>query len=235
MKRIKRKRERKRARAKSMDRRGMLSENEKNFPGCPQPRKEKEGKTYHKKPIGWLAQSKKRGAKKDPLAVEDEALPMWKKPLPVKRCALQTLGGSSHSNPMSPAPLKGDIAYKMNSTKATLRKMKPYGGKMFYDKCYLSSDDEREVEEEDNISWELSPSDVTEAASAAPAATARGKKRKTADASGLDSFSMSVEKSDLGKPNSNFARHRTATGLASSSASARKSGSSRTLKLGLKG
>lgn len=85
---IKRKRERKRARAKSMDRRGMLSENEKNFPGCPQPRKEKEGKTYHKKPIGWLAQSKKRGAKKDPLAVEDEALPMWKKPLPVKRCAL---------------------------------------------------------------------------------------------------------------------------------------------------
>lgn len=46
----------------------------------------------------------------------------------------QTLGESSSGNPRSPAPLKGDAAYKMNSTKAILRKMKPYGGSMFYDK-----------------------------------------------------------------------------------------------------
>lgn len=44
----------------------------------------------------------------------------------------QTLGGSS-GNP-SPAPLKGDAVYKTQNNEATLRKMKLYGGSMFYDK-----------------------------------------------------------------------------------------------------
>lgn len=44
----------------------------------------------------------------------------------------QTLGGSS-GNP-SPAPVKGGALHKTRSAKNTLKKMKPYGGALFYDK-----------------------------------------------------------------------------------------------------
>lgn len=80
---------------KNMDRRGMSSENEPNFPGSSGSKKEKNGRTYRQKPKGWLAQSNKRSAKKDRQTVEEEALPMWKKPLSVKRCTLWVTRSSS--------------------------------------------------------------------------------------------------------------------------------------------
>eukprot|EP00752_Nemacystus_decipiens_P014668 g13064.t1 len=52
----------------------------------------------------------------------------------VPRCALQTLGGRCTAG-----PLKGGLS---NSNEATLKKNKGYGGKWFFDECYLSSDDD---------------------------------------------------------------------------------------------
>ncbi|CAN0358896.1 unnamed protein product [Ascophyllum nodosum] len=79
----------------------------------------------------------------------------WK-PQQVKRCALQTLGGSTSNS--SPVPLKGNLKFK-RSSEATLRKMKSYGGRMFFDKCYLSSEDEKQHVQ---TAWTLSPSDGEE-------------------------------------------------------------------------
>lgn len=59
---------------------------------------------------------------------------------------------------------------KTRSSKTTLRKMKPYGGRMFYDKCYLSSDDEREAEQGVGHSWALSPATDADEVSFSPTA-----------------------------------------------------------------